>query len=158
MRLLTRTTRPPARGLAVFALVATLAACSGPAEDDAAASDPAASSPTSAPGSEGASASPSKSPTKAPSTEAPAGPRLEISVEGSDVTPNAEEISLETGERLTVVFSADRAGELHVHAKPEQYVEFDAGKSTRQLVIETPGTVEIEEHETGAVVAVVEVS
>ncbi|MGZ5399153.1 MAG: hypothetical protein ACXWDM_04010 [Nocardioides sp.] len=163
MHLFTRTTRLPGRGLAAVALVAALAACAGPAEDDEAASDPggsnpSASSPTSAPPSESRSASPSKPPRSTPSTETPAGPTLEVTVAGTDVAPNAQEISLTIGEPLTIVFSADRAGELHVHSKPEQYVDFGAGTSRQRLVIETPGTVEIEEHETGAVVAVVEVS
>jgi len=160
----TPNTRLPGRGLAVFALVAALAGCAGPAEDDDAASDPgsarspSAGSPTGTPPSESPSESPSKPPKNTPSTETPAGPTLEVTVAGGDVAPNAQEISLAIGEPLTIVFSADRAGELHVHSKPEQYVDFGAGKSIQQLVIKTPGTVEIEEHETGAVVAVVEVS
>lgn len=165
MSVLTRTMRPSARGLVAVALVATLTACAGPAEDDDAAADPGAtSSPSpstpspSTPSPEGASTAPPASPSSTPSTQAPAGPTLEVTVGGDEVTPNAKEIALPVGEPLTIAITADRAGELHVHSKPEQYVEFDAGKSTEQVVITTPGTVEIEEHDTGAVVAVVEAS
>ena len=53
--------------------------------------------------------------------------------------------------------AADRVVELHVHAKPEQYLEFEAGTSEQELVVDTPGTVEVEEHDSGAVVALLEV-
>ncbi len=52
---------------------------------------------------------------------------------------------------------SDRAGELHVHAKPEQYVEFTPGTTEKTLSIETPGSIEIEEHDSGTVVALLEV-
>ncbi|WP_231252727.1 hypothetical protein [Nocardioides furvisabuli] len=55
-----------------------------------------------------------------------------------------------------IEIQSDRAGELHVHSTPEQYVEFDAGRTSAQLVIETPGSVEVEEHDTSAVVALIE--
>ncbi|UMG92253.1 hypothetical protein [Nocardioides sp. TF02-7] len=71
--------------------------------------------------------------------------------------PNAEQITVSAGDPITITLETDRAGELHVHSKPEQYVEFEAGRSTKELTIRTPGTVEIEEHDSEAVVAVVEV-
>lgn len=139
-----------------LALATVLGACAAPADDEGAEpSTTSSSSPTSS-----ADPSPSRSPkpSAAPSTTKPAGPALAVTVKGDAVGPNADEISLKVGEPLTITFSADRPGELHVHSKPEQYVEFAAGKSDKRLVISTPGTVEIEEHDTGAVVAVVEVS
>lgn len=115
---------------------------------------------TSTPTAEGSSPAPSESASRSakPSPEeTSSGPELVITVKGEQVSPNAEEISLDVGEPLTIRFTTDRAGELHVHSKPEQFVEFPAGKSTKELVIETPGSVEIEEHETSAVVAQVQV-
>ena len=47
--------------------------------------------------------------------------------------------------------------ELHVH-QAEQYVEFEAGTGTYELVISAPGVVDVEEHETGQVVVQLEVS
>lgn len=129
------------------AMAAALSGCS---------SDPEPTSP--APSSESTSSSPaasSSSPKQSSSPEEPAEarPDLAISISGEEVLPNAEEISIDTGEALVISFASDRPGELHVHSKPEQVLEFPAGKSEQELVIETPGIVEIEEHETGAVVA-----
>jgi hypothetical protein len=94
-----------------------------------------------------------------PAEEAPtsAGPSLNITIGGEEIEPNAQEIDLAAGEKLTIEVQSDRAGELHVHSTPEQLVEFDAGTTSTQLAVETPGTVEVEEHDTGAVVALIEV-
>ena len=88
-----------------------------------------------------------------PKPEEPQGPVLEVVIDGGEVSPNSQRIELARGEPLVIEFRSDRAGELHVHAKPEQFLEFPAGSSTQELVIETPGLVTVEEHETGAVVA-----
>lgn len=112
------------------------------------------------------SAMPSASTTPTPTAsaskhaeEAPtsAGPSLNITIGGEEIEPNAQEIDLAAGEKLTIEVQSDRAGELHVHSTPEQLVKFDAGTTSTQLVVETPGTVEVEEHDTGAVVALIEV-
>ena len=65
---------------------------------------------------------------------------------------------MSVGEPLLLRFTTDRAGELHVHSKPEHVVDFPTGKSSQELVIETPGIVEIEDHATGVVLAQLEVS
>lgn len=157
----TRSIRPTRTRLtataAVAVLVVGLSACGS---DDAAEPDAGAAT-------ESASAAPS---TAAPSSEAsrpdetatsepaePAGPSIDISVDGDTVTPNAETLEVEVGQPITLAISSDRAGELHVHAKPEQYVDFEAGNTESELVIETPGSVEIEEHESGAVIALLTV-
>lgn len=157
-------------GLALTAAL-TLSACGGVADETDAASESSSPSattseePTSAPTSEPTSAPTSEStasetptPEPEPTSEAPAGPTLDVTVAGNDVSPNAESIDLGVGEPLTITIESDRAGEFHVHSSPEQYVEFDAGSTTTELVVETPGEVEVEEHDTGAVVAVLTVS
>ena len=88
-----------------------------------------------------------------PKPEEPQDPVLEVVIDGEDVSPNSQRIELARGEPLVIEFRSDRAGELHVHAKPEQFLEFPAGSSTRELVVGTPGLVTVEEHESGAVVA-----
>lgn len=93
-----------------------------------------------------------------PTGEAPDEADLEIVIAGDEVAPNAAEISVGRGETVLISFDSDRAGELHVHSKPEQYVEFAAGVSQQEIVIDVPGQVEVEDHETGAVVAVISVS
>lgn len=148
--------------VASLATLATLvlAGCAGPDESDEATSG----SPSPSPSPTMSSAAPTETDTTTPAptepptpSSAPAGPALEVTIDGEKVTPNATEIDLAVGEPLTITFDTDRGGELHVHSKPEQYVEFGAGRSTRELVVQTPGSVEIEEHDTEAVVAVVEV-
>lgn len=167
----TRPSRPrrPRHIAAVGAaiLAAAVAGCAGP-EDDASQAPPS-TPPSSSASSPAPSASESPSPAlpSTPSTpsepSAPAtptkaaGPALEISITDDKVQPNAVDLDLAVGEPLTITFDTDRGGELHVHSKPEQYIEFEAGTSTEELVIETPGSVEIEEHDTEAVVAVVQV-
>ncbi len=144
-------------------LIATLTfgACAGPADSDGEAdgtptsSTPTASStPTS---SADGTTEPTQAATETPTSEEPTGPTLAVTISGSDVGPNAEEISVGPGDPITITFDTDRAGELHVHSKPEQYVEFKAGTSRQTLIIDTPGSVEIEEHDSEAVVAVVQV-
>jgi hypothetical protein len=138
--------RPIAFMASTVVLLVTLAGC---------ADDPAEEPPVN----QAASASPSENPTPSekksaePKPEEPQGPVLEVTIDGEDVSPNSPRIELARGEPLVIEFRSDRAGELHVHSKPEQFVEFPAGSSTQELVIETPGLVEVEEHESGAVVA-----
>ncbi|GAB6987583.1 hypothetical protein [Nocardioides pyridinolyticus] len=142
--------RPTKTTLAALAAATVLAACSG--TDTVSNAD----EPTPAPSSETTSAT--ASPTPSASDEpTPTGPLLSVTIAGEQVRPNAQEIDLATGEKLMIEVESDRAGELHVHSTPEQFVEFDAGSTRTQLVIETPGSVEVEDHDTSAVVALIEV-
>lgn len=142
----------------LLAAVLVATACAPPADDDTSPDQTTSPAPTSSspPSSPEGETTPIPSETSTPSPEE-TGPVLEVSIEDDQVTPNAEEISLEVGESLLIRFTTDRGGELHVHSKPEQYVEFAAGTSEQELVIETPGSVEVEEHDTEAVVALLEV-
>lgn len=123
------------------------------------------------PSSKAGAAAPDSSPsaTEAPSPSAggtpsdqpiptkPAGPVLAVKIAGDKVSPNGKAIDLAAGKPLTITFTTDRAGELHVHSKPEQFVKFPAGTSTMKLTIKVPGVVEVEEHDTSHVVAQIEV-
>jgi len=148
--------------LAAAALAAAvLTSCSGDSNDAAdSAQDPAGtSSSTAAPTPEPAPATAEapSAPASSGAPVAPAGTTLTITVAGDSVSPNGERLELAVGEPLTVEIDSDRAGELHVHSKPEQYVNFEAGTSTQELVVERPGLVEMEDHDTGDVVAQIEV-
>lgn len=122
---------------------------------------------TSASGSASASPEPTASSTASPSATAsqseptkpskPAGPVLEVRVAGGEVSPNGQRVRVGVGEELTITFDADVPGELHVHSTPEQYVKYPAGSSKSTLSIEMPGVVDVEDHETGVVVAQLEV-
>lgn len=111
------------------------------------------------------SPSPTRTPSDTPSATSSqpteeateAGQTLEVSIAGDGIKPNGAALDLAVGEPLTIRFETDRAGELHVHSRPQQIVSFDAGTSTRELVIENPGAVEVEEHQTGMVVAQIKV-
>src|SRR5690606_18910729 len=129
--------------------------CGGTADDPA---DETASAPTSAPT---ASASPTATPDQpaesetAPETESD-DPVLEVVIEGSSISPNAAELAMPVGSSLTLQITSDREGEFHVHARPESYVPFGAGETTHVLTFENPGTVELEEHDTGFATAVID--
>lgn len=160
------TTRPTA--LATAAVLA-LAGLSGCGQDEPAAevaeapSDPASASTTPTP-SETPSEAPEETLSAAPSATgkpsrsasstpaAPTGLVVDVTVQGDQVSPQAEVVEADIDSPITLQIQSDRAGEMHVHASPEQYVEFGPGSTTAQIVIENPGAIDVEEHETGALV------
>lgn len=109
----------------------------------------------------GSDATPSGSPsptatqsetTSAATTPSPAGPTVEITIDGDDVTPNGATVEAAVGEPVTLAITADAPGELHVHSTPDQEVAFGAGSSTHGLTFDRPGVVEVESHDTGKVI------
>lgn len=128
---------------AALALTVVLGGCGDDAEQPQAAA-------SSAPAGD-ASSSPSRD--RQPSASPATGPTLALRIDDGDVTPTAETISMSTGEVLVVQVDADRPGELHVHASPEQYVEFGQGRSRHRITLDKPGQVDVEEHESGVLVA-----
>jgi hypothetical protein len=126
---------------AALALAVTLTGCSGDEPEPEAAPTETTSSPS------------SQDPSASSGPEDPAGPSLQVTVDGSEVSPLGETLELSVGDTLTVTVSSDRAGELHVHSSPEQYVEFEAGETRHPVTLDKPGQVDIEEHESGALVA-----
>jgi len=135
------------RGLGAVAaavlLTATVTACGEDAETPGATDSPSASG--------AASESPSSEPSGSSTPMSPE--TLEVEVRGDEVTPLAEEVDLAAGDTLVLVVDADRAGELHVHSDPEQSFEFTSGTEEFELTLDTPGSVDIEEHESDALVA-----
>lgn len=144
--------RTTALTLALVA-AATLAGCG---QDETAGTGGTATDPTPS-ATQPAAPSASGTPTVAPTPTQPAGPVLAVKIAGDKVSPNGRAIDLAAGKPLTITFTTDRGGELHVHSKPEQFVKFPAGSSTKKLIIKVPGVVEVEEHETSRVVAQIEV-
>lgn len=133
--------------LAAPALVLCLALV-GCGDDEPA--EPAAEPTPEVPTSQSTGKAKQEKPTK---EQAPAGATLAVQVTGNDVSPSGKAISMSVGDVLTIQVTSDRAGELHVHSSPEQYVEFKAGETRRDLTLDKPGQVDIEEHDTGALVA-----
>jgi hypothetical protein len=141
-----------AAALAV-SLSGTLSSCGDDGAEPSADNTPtASSSPTP---SETESSSPTPSETPSPTEET--GTVVVISIEGDRISPAGDRLEVDRGEVVTLDMTSDRAGELHVHSKPEQYVEFEAGSSTHELVIDVPGVVDVEDHETGHVIVQLEV-
>lgn len=144
------------------ALVVTLGACgdddTDPVTDDATSVAPSPSTSPSPSVSLVESATPTPVEEPLPSPSEPAGTVVAISIEGDTITPGGERLEVGRDEVVTLEINSDRAGELHVHSKPEQYVEFEAGRSTHELVISAPGVVDVEEHESGQVLVQLEVS
>ncbi len=144
--------------LAAAALTVSLSACSDDDSEPSADDTPTASStptptetPTTATSETPTPAEPT-TPSEAPSTV------ITITIEGDEITPGGDRVGVDRGETVTLEITSDRAGELHVHSKPEQYVEFEAGTSTHELVIGAPGIVDVEDHETGHVIVQLEVT
>ena len=137
------------------ALIAVLVVgCSGQSESGGATESTASTSETA--GSPRPTEPPSKSTASTPSEKA--GVVVDITVDGEEISPNGQRIEVARGEPVELRFSTDRPGELHVHSRPEQVVEFPAGESKKTLVVDSPGLVEVEEHETGFVVLQLEVA
>ncbi len=116
---------------------------------------------------EGAEQTPSASPTSgnptsatpAPATsKAAEGVTVEISYAKGSFDPQGTTVKVPLGEPVTLHVTADKAGELHVHSTPEAEVEFTAGETSKTLTFDRPGVVEVESHDTGAVVVMLQVS
>jgi ABC-type glycerol-3-phosphate transport system substrate-binding protein len=73
---------------------------------------------------------------------------IDISVTGSDTTPNGTDIDVKVGQRIELDVTADAPGEIHVHSSPEeQEFEYDKGSSTFDVKpIPAPGQVVVESH------------
>ncbi|OIJ28046.1 hypothetical protein [Nocardioides luteus] len=145
--------RISATAAVTFTLALVLAACGSTGEDAAPTAEPSDATTSVTPSA--ATSSGALAGTAPESTDR--GPLLTVTINGEEVSPNVEEFELGTGEKLLVEVDSDRAGELHVHSAPEQFIEFAAGTTNTEIVVNTPGTVEVEDHETSAVVAIIEV-
>ena len=146
----------------IAAVIAALAlsGCAGdPAEPDA---DPAptatSSTPATTPSKTTESTEGSATPTPTPSAVAEdEATTIDVTITGDKITPNGQRVSADVGEPVRFKITSDRAGEFHVHSSPEQTPAFSKGTSTVAVTIDTPGVVDVEEHESGIVIAQMEV-
>jgi glucose/arabinose dehydrogenase len=128
--------------LAIAATTLGLVSCGeGGADTPAASSASASQSPEKA----------EKAKQKRPPTAEPAA-SVEIQINGAAVTPMAKQVDLAVGEPLQLLVQSDRAGELHVHSSPEQVFTVEPGRNEFTLKVSRPGQVDVEEHESGALV------
>jgi phosphoribosylformylglycinamidine (FGAM) synthase PurS component len=114
-------------------------------------SEPTASPSSNAPTS--AAPSTSTSPSKAAE-----GLVIDIAYKNGSFDPQGSTVKVPLGKPVTLHVTADKAGELHVHSTPEAHVEFGVGETSKTLTFDRPGVIEVESHDTGAVVVLLQVS
>jgi hypothetical protein len=159
---MTHTAPSRSRGLGALVLAAAVGlgatGCAGDsdpvASDESTRSSP--SSPESSEPSEPASGS-SSDPAEVTETAGPAGQVIDITVSGDEVVPSGERVQAKVGEEITLRITADAAGEIHVHATPEQVLPYPAGTTDVPLTIDQPGVVEVESHDLHLVIVQLEV-
>lgn len=83
--------------------------------------------------------------------------RVEITFDGDSV-PQVQRVPVEVGEKVEIVVKSDQPGELHVHADPEQTLDYEAGTTTLTVTIDQPGVVDVERHDPESLVLQLEVS
>ena len=143
------------RAITVSLLLAaglTLSACGGEADT--------ATEPTPSPAT--ASSTPSETASEEPESEEPEpepeGTVVVVTIDGDRIEPNGASIEADLDKPVVLAITSDRDGELHVHSTPEQFVEFRKGSHEYELTFEQPGVVEVEDHDTGFVIAQLQVS
>ena len=83
---------------------------------------------------------------------------IDITVKDGKVTPHGDRVKAKVGQPVTLNIDADTSGEIHVHSSPEQEIEFAKGTSTKELTIDQPGIVDVEDHALEEVIVQLEVS
>jgi hypothetical protein len=83
--------------------------------------------------------------------------QIEVVFADGTVTPNGERVEVGAGDKIELVVKADAGGEIHVHADPEQTLEYGAGTTTLPITIDQPGVVEVESHDLDQVIVQLEV-
>ena len=140
---------PPMRSTLVIlaALVATAPALTACSSDSSSRPDTTSSTSSSTSNTGGSSASPTAG-----------GTTVDITIKAGKVTPNGDRVKATVGAPVTLHIDADKPGELHVHSSPEQEIAFEAGTSTKQVTIDRPGIVDVEDHALEQVIVQLEVS
>lgn len=83
---------------------------------------------------------------------------VEVTFDGSDVTPSGDRVEVAVGQPIELDITADVAGEVHVHSDPEQELEYEAGETTVTIApISTPGVIEVESHDLDKVIVQLQV-
>ena len=144
--------------MALGALTLALALSGCGDGDDANAGDEGTESVSPSSPSEVSPSSPTESSSPTTPTSSPDGTTIEVTFDGDKVTPNGDRIEVERGQAVTLVVTADKPGEIHVHSTPEQELEYDAGTSTLTIAnLDQPGVVDVESHDLEKVIVQLEV-
>jgi hypothetical protein len=81
-----------------------------------------------------------------PASASPSGTVIRIQITADGVDPTGSRVEVKKGVPVTLLITATKAGELHVHSTPEQHVEFPEGTSAATLTLDQPGVVDVEDH------------
>ena len=145
-------------GVALAALIVTLALSGCGDDDDGTARNEVTESVSPSGPSEVSPSSAAVSSGPATPASSPAGTTIDVTFDGDTVTPNGDRLEVELGQDVTLVVTADEPGEIHVHSTPEQELEYDAGTSTLIVTnLDRPGIVDIESHDLDKVIVQLEV-
>ncbi|MDT0201883.1 hypothetical protein [Nocardioides sp. AE5] len=72
---------------------------------------------------------------------------ITVTISGDDIEPNGKRIAVERGAPFLLKIDSDVAGELHIHAKPQEMtVAFEAGQSEHTITFDAPGIFPAESH------------
>ncbi len=145
-----------AAALTALTLTFALSGCGD--DDDGNAGDGGTESASPSTPSEVISSSPAVSSSPATPTSSPEGTTIEVTFDGDKVTPNGDRVEVKRGQDVTLLVTADKPGEIHVHSTPEQELEYEAGSSTLTITnLDQPGIVEVESHSLEKVIVQLEV-
>ena len=90
---------------------------------------------------------------------AEAGPVLDITIAGGQVTPANTALQARVGQPITFRVTSDAADELHVHSTPGHEFEIAAAPNqTFTFTIDAPGTFDVELHHLDRAVATIDVT
>ena len=137
-------------------LSATLSACAAAFALTSCGSDDTGTTPGTAATESGTPAA-SSTPTQEATPSSDAAEPIKVTFKGDTVSPAGDRVTVKAGEEIAFDITADKPGEIHVHSSPEQEFEYDAGNSTKTLIIDRPGVVEVESHTLEKVIVQLEV-
>lgn len=144
-------------GTAVAILVLTGCGSTGAGSDATDSSELEESAASTPSATTSATEEPSTENSPQPSAEPSDDDGIEVEIEGGEISPNGRRVKVDVGEPVTLEVESDRPGEFHVHSTPEQTIAFGKGETMVEITIDTPGVVDVEEHEAGIVVLQLEV-
>ena len=83
---------------------------------------------------------------------------IDVQIKGGEVTPTNQQLEAKVNQPIIVKVNSDVADELHVHSTPDHTFKIEAKPVQQfQFTVNVPGTVDIELHQLGKIIATVQV-
>jgi sporulation-control protein spo0M len=83
---------------------------------------------------------------------------IDVQIKGGEVTPTNQQLEAKVNQPIVVKVNSDVADELHVHSTPDHTFKIEAKPVQQfQFTVNVPGTVDIELHQLGKIIATVQV-